>query len=155
MLSCFSPVCLFATLWTVACQASLSKEFSRQEYWSGLLCLPPGDLPDPGIDPRLLHLLHWQMGSLPLDCLGGQGAAQGSASLAGGGGHHFGTDIWAADPSVCGLPVRLHHTPSTHVRATAPLRVSLLNGKWQCGAFLKQGGASSRQMLTGGPSGCQ
>ena len=36
--------------WTVACQASLSMGFSRQEYWSGLPCPTPGDLPDPGIE---------------------------------------------------------------------------------------------------------
>ena len=36
---------------TVACQAPLSKEFSRQEYWSGLPFPTPGDLPDPGIAP--------------------------------------------------------------------------------------------------------
>ena len=41
-----------ATLSTVAHQAPLSMEFSRQEYWSGLPCLPPGDLPNPGIEPR-------------------------------------------------------------------------------------------------------
>ena len=40
-----------ATLWTVACQAPLSMGFSRQEYWSELLCRLPGDLPDPGIKP--------------------------------------------------------------------------------------------------------
>ena len=45
----FSHVWLFATPWTVARQAPLSMGFSRQEYWSGLLCPPPGDLPDPGI----------------------------------------------------------------------------------------------------------
>ena len=39
------------TLWTVACQAPLSMGFSRQEYWSGLACPPPGDLLDPGIEP--------------------------------------------------------------------------------------------------------
>ena len=39
---------LFATLWTVPHQASLSVGFSRQEYWSGLPGPPPGDLPDPG-----------------------------------------------------------------------------------------------------------
>ena len=39
------------TLWTVAHQASLSIGFSRQEYWSGLLCPSPGDLPGPGIEP--------------------------------------------------------------------------------------------------------
>ena len=47
----FSQVRVFVTLWTVAHQASLSKEFSRQEYWSGLPCPPLGDLPDPGIKP--------------------------------------------------------------------------------------------------------
>ena len=40
LLSRFSGVQLCATLWTVACQAPLSKEFSRQEYWSGLPCPP-------------------------------------------------------------------------------------------------------------------
>ena len=39
------------TPWTVACQAPLSMGFSRQEYWSGLPCPSPGDLPDPGIKP--------------------------------------------------------------------------------------------------------
>ena len=38
-------------LWTVAHQAPLSTGFSRQEYWSGLLCPSPGDLPNPGIEP--------------------------------------------------------------------------------------------------------
>ena len=41
-----------ATPWTVACQAPLSMGFSRQEYWSGLPFPSPGDLPDPGIEPR-------------------------------------------------------------------------------------------------------
>ena len=40
-----------ATPWTVARQAPLSMGFSRQEYWSGLPCPPPGELPDPGIEP--------------------------------------------------------------------------------------------------------
>ena len=51
VLSLFSHVQLFVTPWTVACQAPLSMGFSRQEYWSGLPCPPPGDLPDPGIEP--------------------------------------------------------------------------------------------------------
>ena len=54
MLSHFSRVQLFTTLWTIAHQASLSMGFSRREYWSGLLCPPPGDLPDPGIEPASL-----------------------------------------------------------------------------------------------------
>ena len=41
-------VLLFATAWTIACQATLSMEFSRQEYWSGLPFPTLGDLPDPG-----------------------------------------------------------------------------------------------------------
>ena len=51
MLSCFR---LFETLWTLACQASLSMGCSRQEYWSVLPHPPPGDLPDPGLEPRFL-----------------------------------------------------------------------------------------------------
>ena len=54
MLSHFSRVLLFATLWTVACQAPLSRGFSRQEYWSGSPCPSPGDLPDPRIEPATL-----------------------------------------------------------------------------------------------------
>ena len=50
VLSHFSHVRLFVTLWTVACQAPLSMEFSRQEYWSGLPCASPGDLPNPGTE---------------------------------------------------------------------------------------------------------
>ena len=48
----------FCNPWTVALQASLSVEFSRQEDWSGLPCPPPGDLPGPGIEPVFLCLLH-------------------------------------------------------------------------------------------------
>ena len=47
-----SRVRLFATLWTVAHQAPPSTGFSRQEYWSGLPFPSPGNLPDPGIEPR-------------------------------------------------------------------------------------------------------
>ena len=46
-----SRVRLFSTPWTVAYQAPLSMEFSRQEYWSGWPFPSPGDLPDPGIEP--------------------------------------------------------------------------------------------------------
>ena len=64
-LSHFSCVQLFTTLWTVACQAFLSMEFSRREYWSALPCLPPGDLPDPGIEPTSPSASALQAGSLP------------------------------------------------------------------------------------------
>ena len=48
VLSHFSCVQLFANAWTVACQALLSMGCSREEYWSGVPCPFPGDLPDPG-----------------------------------------------------------------------------------------------------------
>ena len=62
LLSRFRRVQLCVTLWTVAHQAPLSMEFSRQEYCSGFLCPPPGDLPNPGTEPRSLAL---QADSLP------------------------------------------------------------------------------------------
>ena len=50
-----SRVQLFVTPWTVACQAPLFMKFSRQEYWSGLPFPTPGDLPNQGSNPSLLH----------------------------------------------------------------------------------------------------
>ena len=61
VLSHFCPVQL-CNPWTAAFQAPLSMEFSRQEYWSGLLYPPPGDLPDPGIGLAVLNV----------SCIGGQ-----------------------------------------------------------------------------------
>ena len=57
MIISISCIQLFVTLWTVALQASLSMGFSNQEYWSGLPCPPPGNLPDPGIEPASLMSL--------------------------------------------------------------------------------------------------
>ena len=65
VLSRFSCVWLFATLWTMACQVPLSMGFYRQEYCSGLPCPPLGDLPNPGIESTFLMLLELA-GSLPL-----------------------------------------------------------------------------------------
>ena len=55
---------LTLTLWTVAHQALLG--FPRQEYWSGLPCPSPRDLPNPGTESHVSCLLHWQAGSLLL-----------------------------------------------------------------------------------------
>ena len=66
MLSRFSNVQLFATPWTVTCQAPLIMGFSRQEYWSGLPFPPPRDLPDPGIKPELHVSSALQADSSPL-----------------------------------------------------------------------------------------
>ena len=62
----FSRVRLFVTPWTVARQAPLSMGFFRQEYWNGLPCSPPGDLPVPGIKPASLMSPALAAGSLPL-----------------------------------------------------------------------------------------
>ena len=62
VLRCFSRTQLFPTLWTISHQAPLSMGFSRQEYWRGLPCPPPGDLPNLGTEPRSLTL---QVDSLP------------------------------------------------------------------------------------------
>ena len=56
LLNCFSCARLFATLWTMAPQAPLSMEFSRQEHWSGFQWPSLGDLPDPGIELESLTL---------------------------------------------------------------------------------------------------
>ena len=58
---------LFATQWTVACQAPLSMGFCRQGYWSGFPFSPPGDLPDSGLKPISPAL---QVDSLPFESLG-------------------------------------------------------------------------------------
>ena len=71
--------CTHSTAWStvvlcksdfIVCQAPLSVGFPRQEYSSGLPFPTPGHFPDSGIKPHLLHLLHWQEGSLPLHHLG-------------------------------------------------------------------------------------
>ena len=55
-----SHVQFSVALWTAAHQASLSMGFSWQEYWSGLPCPPPGDIPNPGVEPAspVSHALH-------------------------------------------------------------------------------------------------
>ena len=73
VLSHFSRVQLFATLWTVAHQTPLSMGFSRQEYWSGLPGPPPGIISDPGISNLQLPccrwiLYHWGTGEAPKIC---------------------------------------------------------------------------------------
>src|SRR5574337_1166978 len=66
VLSHFSCIRLFVTLWTIALQAPLSMGFSRQEYWGGLPCSPPGDLPNPGIKPASTVAPALQADCLPL-----------------------------------------------------------------------------------------
>ena len=61
------------TLWTIARQVPPSMGFSRQEYWSGLPCPPPGDLPDPGIEPESPEAPALQIDSLRLSHWGSPG----------------------------------------------------------------------------------
>ena len=70
MLSRFSHVRLSVTPWTVVLQAPLSMGFSRQEYWSGLPCLPPGDLSETGIERVTPMSPVLQADSLPAEPLG-------------------------------------------------------------------------------------
>ena len=61
-------LCLtLVTLWTIVLQAPLSMGFSRQEYWSACHAFLQGIFPMQGLNPCLLCLLHWQVGSLPLE----------------------------------------------------------------------------------------
>ena len=73
VLSHFSCVRLCVTPWTAACQAPLSMGFSRQNYWSGLPCPPPGDLPDSGIKSAASAPPALQVDSLPLSHQGSPG----------------------------------------------------------------------------------
>ena len=71
MLSHFSHVHLFVTLWTITCQVPLTMGFSWQEYWNGLPCgFLQKIFPTQGLNSCLLCLLHWQVDSLPLRNLG-------------------------------------------------------------------------------------
>ena len=74
----FSHVQLFATLWTLACQAPWSMGFSIQKYWSGLLFPLPWDLPNPGIEPKSPA---FQGDPLPLSHLGSQKCTCTAGSL--------------------------------------------------------------------------
>ena len=66
MLSCFSHVWLFVTLWTIAHQVPLSMGFSRKEYWNGSHALLQGIFSTQGSNSCLLCFLHWLAASLPL-----------------------------------------------------------------------------------------
>ena len=81
----------------LTCQASLYLEFSRQEYWSGLPFPSPGDLPNPGLNPCLLH---WQVGSLPVAPPGKQFAASHSLLGFPGGSDGKESACKAGDPGL-------------------------------------------------------
>ena len=76
-----SRVRLFAIPWTLAHQVPLSMEFFRQEYQSGLPCPSPGDLPDPGTEPRSPAL---QADALPAECGHRLGIGDNAGCVSGG-----------------------------------------------------------------------
>ena len=80
-----------ATPWTVACRPPLCVEFSRQEYWNGLPFPSPGDLPDPGIEPSLLHCSQ-RASERALD--GARGEKMGKAQGSEGGQRRLATGHW-------------------------------------------------------------
>ena len=115
MLSRFSCVQLCATLWNVAPQAPPSMGFSGQEYWSGLPCPPPGDLPDAGMEPGSpklqadLHRLSLQGSHHLLYILG----LKDTAAVEAESPHPHGACLWwgCQGPSTEGL-----RSPSIHTR---------------------------------------
>ena len=78
--------------------------FSSQEYWSGLPCPPPRDIPDPGIEPTSLCLLHWQVGSFPLAPPGKVGGRHQTALVL--------PKLWPPDPVWTPSAVLMEHTPA-------------------------------------------
>ena len=104
-----------APLWTAAHQAPLSVGFSRQEYWSGLLCCPPGDLPDPGIEPL----------SLSFPALAGRFFTTNSMDI------H--TTFWITCPELASKPGRLHYmlTPDFWRKGRSVARF-YLTCSWLC-----------------------
>ena len=104
-------------------QAPLSMELSRQEYWSGLPFPPPGDLPDPGTEPRLLQLLHWQADSLPLSHLGSWDGGQQCEDLPNG----LLSLSWSFEQD--SPPVHLLLTPSPKEQQWFPGQVNWVGGR--------------------------
>ena len=126
VLSHFSHVQLFVTLWTVSRQAPLTMGLSRQEYWSGLPCPPPGDLLDPGIQPespgegrQALH--HWATSEVIYCCCS---VAQSCLTL--------------CDPMDCSTPGLLapHHLPTfDHVHVHFIREAMCVNIPWIAGSY--------------------
>ena len=101
VLSRFGRVRLLVTPWTAACQAPLCMGFSRQESWSGWPCLPPGDLPHPGIEPQSPAL---KADSLPTEAPGEPSdlACWYPNPL------QAAPRLWPVTPSTCSSSQRLH-----------------------------------------------
>ena len=128
MLSYFIHVWLFVTLWTVAHQAPLAMGFSRQEYWNGLPCSPPGDLPYPGIKPRSPTL---QADSSPSESLGKPrviiSISKGPGPFRGPGGIPHQASTYELSSAIWG-PGGIPHQASTYELSSASLPGIVLCG---------------------------
>ena len=127
MLNCFTCVRLFATLWTVAHQAPLSMGFSRQEYFSGLPCPPPGNLPNPGseIGPPAL-----QTDSLP-------GEPQGKSHM--------------PVETLCLCDNQTAHIPFTYSHSNCPLWGSI-GLAWEHNCLVKKNLRPRKKWFAQGPT---
>ena len=106
VLSCFTRVQHFATH-----QAPLSKGFSKREYWSGLTCLPLGDLPDPGIQLESLYISCIEGGFFTTSTTSVQCSSVQFSSVA----QSFSTLSDPMDCSMPGFPVQLLGLTQTYV----------------------------------------
>ena len=131
MLSHCGPVWLFETLWTIAHKSLLSPGFSRQEYWSGLPCLPPEDLPNPGIEPTSVMSPALEVDSLPLAPPGNYCSIQFSHSLMSNslrphGLQHTRPPCPSPTPGACSDFMSIELViPSTHLILCCPLLLLL------------------------------
>ena len=98
-----------ATPWTVAPQAPLSMGFSRQGYPSRLPCPPPGDLPNPGIKPHLLHILHCRRHGDTSSVLPEK--SHGQRSLAGYSAWSHKSWTWRSNETIYIYPEDNHFSP--------------------------------------------
>ena len=133
----FTSLC--ATLWIVAYQASLSMDFSRQEYWSGLPCPLPGDLPNSGLNPGLLHhrqiLHHWATREAPEKQLSlikeAQIVYEGNVHYQRGNTERPNTEVWPATqlrPQVTSS-INCHSNEGKYLQMI-PIKPELSIGLW-------------------------
>ena len=132
MLICFSHVWLFATPWATAHQAPLSMGFSRQEYWSGLPCPAPGDLPDPRTERLSPVSPESQADSLLLSHRGSLKEGQATSKTEGYGLRHGAAsgcshwDVSKVKPQLTTLRSALHFFSHSHFSSEEVTLVTLL-----------------------------
>ena len=117
VLSRFSRVRLFVTLWTVAHKPPLSVGFSQQEYWSGLPCPPPGGLPNPGMAPRSPETPALKADSLSLS-------------------HRENSTLYLPKPKCSGVPARSGEEDKEAALLLPEYEFTLIQGYYKCAFWL-------------------